>query len=1062
MATYIQGVTDYIPDYQPFQPDLNFYGNLLQAKQNQYDTNWQSLNNLYGQLYGADLTHDLNIKKKDELLKQIDFNLKRVSGLDLSLEQNVNQAMQVFKPFYEDRYLMKDMAWTKNWKNTYNSANALKNSQDEKQRKQWWSTGIQGLDIRRQMFRDATLDETLNMGNVQYTPYVNAINEYMELAKKNNIGAVTQLPDESGLYLVRKKNGEQILPSLQNIFLSEYTNRPDIQDMYREAAFVERMNYSYQNAEKFGGSKLEAEKEYIKTKYEWLKQYSADKNVKAQDELKTTQNLQGQLEKDVREGNTNPQQYSYAERLQQGLAVNMAIAEDAKKLNDQINDKQSTVTTQGYSEDILGDLELARLKVDAGYASVAAEQDIINAANRYAMTNYEVEYKANPVGLEFLRDKQARSRQRQSHLDRMDEIQAQNDAKMFQKAVDYNVAKGIWSFDKDAKLNTNPQANGFGITFTSPDGTTTGEIMSIDGANQMMRNQMISQHATEPVSNLMKFIQNGVDTDVFTAAQLAQFVLKLNPSDPTAKKIMREGSKNYKPDIVKVWNSVWQSYNADPAGFTQRTVNSGQIYNMNELMQSWSSKHSGSNLAQTYFNDASMVKLNQLSRTDDALNMVRNQNYDKIKSKFTADLNYIVSTVREKDPKTYGNVTEAKINKAVDLMMTRYVLDGKGSTDEFMKIAPQIDEQISSILGFSIGKTTNQKSESRWYNYVFPLTNIPRILGDGRENVQDKASWVADVFDNSFEELASDMNPETGLQVYPNSATKRSGDKISLATETGNMMVAPGVVWDTGNQAASQMFTTILGTNWGQDKYKYRVTTNGNILPGSDEAWDDKGITETEAQAIVRELQTRLNTDKELKPFVIGATTMSMESNGLGSMKLNAPRDLIEKVIKGMAGEDAKENDLKNKIDRIYQNGITFIAPKNVWESNKLFGNQFPTPTEILLRQQPIKYKDPAGNGFYTIKKATGSGDYIGSGEFYEMLPDGSKKKHERYFDNNVMSGKTIEEKEQMFNDMFVKVRTVNLDRFRQIQQSGNQEAIDRAISNFGIDVTDPFWQYKR
>ena len=33
MATYLQGVTDYIPDYQPFQPDLNFYNNYLQTKQ---------------------------------------------------------------------------------------------------------------------------------------------------------------------------------------------------------------------------------------------------------------------------------------------------------------------------------------------------------------------------------------------------------------------------------------------------------------------------------------------------------------------------------------------------------------------------------------------------------------------------------------------------------------------------------------------------------------------------------------------------------------------------------------------------------------------------------------------------------------------------------------------------------------------------------------------------------------------------------------------------------------------------------------------------------------------
>ena len=382
MATYLQGVTDFIPDYQPFQPDLNFYGNLLQTKQTQYDTNWKQLNNLYGQLYGADLTHDMNLKKKDELLKQIDFNLKRVSGLDLSLEQNVNQAMQVFRPFYEDKYLMKDMAWTKNWKNTYESANALKNSQDEKQRKQWWGTGIQGLELRRQMFKDATLDETLNMVNAKYTANVNDYQEYLDLAKKYNIGAVVQEPDKSGLYFVRKKNGELILPTLQQMFLAEYANRPDIQDKYREEAFVERMNYAYQNKDKFG-STLEAEKDYIKQKYDYIKKYAEHANGKAEDDLNTTQNLIGNLEKDINSGNVNPQQNNYGKSLSELFTVNATIAQNTNNLNNQINDKKAAGESEG-PDDILSDIELARLKVDAGYAAIAAEQNIQKAANNYA------------------------------------------------------------------------------------------------------------------------------------------------------------------------------------------------------------------------------------------------------------------------------------------------------------------------------------------------------------------------------------------------------------------------------------------------------------------------------------------------------------------------------------------------------------------------------------------------------------------------------------------------------------------------------------------------------
>jgi hypothetical protein len=910
------------------------------------------------------------------------------------------------------------------------------------------------------MFKDSDLEGTLNMSNAQYTPFVNAVQEYMDLAKKFNVGSVSQLPDQSGLYLVRKKNGELILPTLQNMFLAEYANRPDIQDMYRESAFVERMNYANQNAEKYGGNKLEAEKQYIKEKYDWLKNYASDKNVKAQDDLSTTKSLQGNLEKDVNNGNVNPQQSNYGKSLEDLFAVNTTVADNAQKLNNQINDKQSTSAAQGYDEDILGDIELARLKVDAGFASVRAEQDIMKASGNYATLNQEIEYKANPVGLEFLRDKHARSRQKQAHKDRESEIDRANQAKMYQKAVDYNVKKGYWGFTKDGQLNTNPQSQGFNINLVTPDGTTAEE-MSLDAANKYMRDQMISQNATEPVNNLMKFINNGVTSDSFTAAQLAQFVLKLNPSEPTAKRILKEGSKNYKPDIVKVWNQIWSGYKADPNKFTSEKVNSGQIYNVNNLMQSWTAQHSGSGLAQEYFKDQSMIKLDQLARTDDAFNVVRNNNYDKIKNKFTQDLNYIVNNVKTKDPEAYKNINDAKIQQAVNLMMSKYALDSHGNTDEFKAMAPEVDAQISSILGFSIGKSTNQKADSKWYNYVFPLTTLPRILGDGRENIKDKASWVADVFDNSFEELAKDMNPESGLQTYPISGTQRSGNKVALAAETGTTLVAPGIAWDPGNQAASQMFSTILSTNWNQDKNKFRISTNGNKLPGSDDEWENTGVTQNEATAIVRELQGRLNSDPELKPFMVHATTVSMESTKLGSMKLTAPRDVIEKVIKSMS-DGGEEEDIKAKIDVIYQNGITFIAPKNIWDSNPLFSKQFPTPTEVLLRQGPIKYTDPAGNGKYTIEKTPGVGDYSGVGEFYEMMPDGSKNTHYKYFGVDVKSGREIEGKEQNMNSILNQAAAMNFEMFRRIHQTGDQKAISNAQQNFSAITNNPFWQYNK
>ena len=49
MATFTSAT--FIPQLQPYQPDLNLYSNLIQNKQNQYDSNWKSLNKVYGQYF---------------------------------------------------------------------------------------------------------------------------------------------------------------------------------------------------------------------------------------------------------------------------------------------------------------------------------------------------------------------------------------------------------------------------------------------------------------------------------------------------------------------------------------------------------------------------------------------------------------------------------------------------------------------------------------------------------------------------------------------------------------------------------------------------------------------------------------------------------------------------------------------------------------------------------------------------------------------------------------------------------------------------------------------------
>ena len=116
MATYIKGVKDYVPQLEVFKPDYKFLSDVLTVRQDRYDTNYKSINDLYSKVVYADMSREDNIEQREQYANQLSNGLKQVSGLDLSLQQNVDVAKGLFKPFFENKSLLKDMAFTKQYK----------------------------------------------------------------------------------------------------------------------------------------------------------------------------------------------------------------------------------------------------------------------------------------------------------------------------------------------------------------------------------------------------------------------------------------------------------------------------------------------------------------------------------------------------------------------------------------------------------------------------------------------------------------------------------------------------------------------------------------------------------------------------------------------------------------------------------------------------------------------------------------------------------------------------------------------------------------------------------
>lgn len=460
MATYLQGVEPFIPDYQPFQPDFNFYGNLLQTKQNQYDTNWKHLNDIYGKYFYADVLRPSDIEKKDKLLKKIDFELRRVSGLDLSLEQNLTQATQVFRPFYEDKVLMHDVAYTKNFKNKRATGLALKNSMDPKQQDMYWNEGIEYMDILKDQYVNSSDEESLTMWAPEYTPRVKVLDHYTSMAKELGIEADVTTVGPS--WIVRKRNGDLIYEPLVNIFKSEYSNNAAIQDMYRVEAVVNRERSIRQTMEKKGIDRTTAESEYISTQTKVIDEYLrragkiADKDVKSKN---------AQLEKarkNKERGKENLYTDKYINSLEESQAYAKSVWASILKTQEESRTKpdNTAIPRQGAM-----DLSLKQMamKVDAGVAMMRANQDIQQAAYAYSMVDMLVDYEANPFAVVEAR-----------HSNRMKEIAEKNRLDKIEALNERRLASNLWLQDLNTgEIYPNPQFTKTKKTsdqvFTSPE-----------------------------------------------------------------------------------------------------------------------------------------------------------------------------------------------------------------------------------------------------------------------------------------------------------------------------------------------------------------------------------------------------------------------------------------------------------------------------------------------------------------------------------------------------------------------------------------------------------------
>lgn len=414
MATYVPGSKTYSREIQPFTPDYKFLSSVLDTRQDRYDTNYKQLSDLYGKVVYADLSREDTIGMRDQYANQLAPKIQQISGMDLSLRQNVDSAKSVFKPFYEDDLIVKDLVYTRQYKQNAQRALTFKDSDNVEQRKKYWSTGMQYLNYQMEDFKTADRDAALKQGLPTYIENVDLYSMSTKLLKDAGFGDVEiDIPDPTGHWIIREKNGKQQVPGAYNFLQKTLMEDPRVMDAYRASGYVDSRNFAQKGLDNgLYSTVLEGQTAWAKDKLSDLAQRNATANeiIKQQfdEALKAKENWE-EYERTSGVTPNSPEAKAMLEAIEQYDKSRGALERNEETLQrvDNINiDEDPDLLNKAFN--LLMNYNLST--------------DILGAAKAHSMKDYSRTITANPYKKLEVQHKYSMARIEQQHINRKKEI----------------------------------------------------------------------------------------------------------------------------------------------------------------------------------------------------------------------------------------------------------------------------------------------------------------------------------------------------------------------------------------------------------------------------------------------------------------------------------------------------------------------------------------------------------------------------------------------------------------------------------------------------------------
>lgn len=391
MTAFLQGISQFVPEIQPYQPDLNFFGNMLATKQYQYDQGYNRINSIYSGLLNSPVLRQESSDRRDQFFRDIEQKIQKISTMDLSLEQNVNAAAKIFQPLIDDKDINYDMGMTRIWQTQMQRGQRLKNTMDPKVLENgiWWEGGDRAMNYWAQDFAKSSAEDMYKMPKPEYTPYLNIAklaSDQLEKMKFPMGVNPTWTPD--GRYIIQGKGGPMAMAPLYNYLLNIYGNDPRVVKVAQTEAYLKRKDFVAQNATAMGGEQ-NAETQYLNN---ILNQVNAQAQ-RFQEQSTTNAKVAKAKTEVVANAIANGDMYDPDNTLAEILGSNQEqaqVEEGAAQFHSE--------TLQITNPEVLqaSDFASLRNRADSAVARDLLSEKLYSTAMNYAELNKEIKIEADP------------------------------------------------------------------------------------------------------------------------------------------------------------------------------------------------------------------------------------------------------------------------------------------------------------------------------------------------------------------------------------------------------------------------------------------------------------------------------------------------------------------------------------------------------------------------------------------------------------------------------------------------------------------------------------------